>query len=191
MIRLFVGIELPRDITDRLYGLRGGVPGARWLEPENIHLTLRFIGNVEDNEFCDVDDALGRVRGPAFDLEIAGAGEFSRGRRPVMIWAGITPNPALLDLQRRIEAGLVKAGFPPEGRRYTPHVTIARIKGGARIKDGARTRVREFVAGNSAVRLGPFPVTHFTLFSSHLGHRAASYRAEAAYPLTIAQEAMT
>jgi len=189
MIRLFVGVELPSDVTDRLYGLRGGVPGARWLEPENIHLTLRFIGDVEDHEFCDVDDALGRVSGPAFDLEINGAGEFSRGRRPVMIWAGITPNPALLDLQRCIDGGLVKAGFPPEGRRYTPHVTLARIK------DGARARVREFVAGNNGVRLGPFPVTHFTLFSSHLGHRAASYRAEAAYPLaitplTIAEEAM-
>jgi len=189
MIRLFVGVELPSDVTDRLYGLRGGVPGARWLEPENIHLTLRFIGDVEDHEFCDVDDALGRVSGPAFDLEINGAGEFSRGRRPVMIWAGITPSPALLDLQRRIDGGLVKAGFPPEGRRYTPHVTLARIK------DGARARVREFVAGNNGVRLGPFPVTHFTLFSSHLGHRAASYRAEAAYllanpPLTIAEEAM-
>ena len=184
MIRLFVGVELPPGVTDRLYGLRGGVPGARWVEPENLHLTLRFIGNVEDTIFCDIDDALGRVSGPAFDLEINGTGEFSRGRRPVMIWAGITPNPALLDLQRRIEAGLVKAGFPPEGRRFTPHVTLARIK------DGARARVREFVAGNNPVRLGPFPVTHFTLFSSHLGHRAASYRAEAAYPLTIGEEAL-
>ena len=189
MIRLFAGIALPPDVAERLHGLRGGVPGARWLEPENMHLNLRFIGNVDDSAFADVDDALGRVSSPAFDLEIKGAGEFSRGRRPVMIWAGIASNPLLLDLQRRIDAGLVKAGFPPEGRRYTPHVTLARIK------DGARARVREFVAHNNLVHLGPFPVTHFTLFSSHLGHRAASYRAEAAYPLavtpqTIAQEAL-
>ncbi|MEE8562442.1 MAG: RNA 2',3'-cyclic phosphodiesterase [Alphaproteobacteria bacterium] len=184
MIRLFVGVELPPGVTERLYGLRGGVPGARWVEPENLHLTLRFIGDVEDTVFCDVDDALGRVSGPAFDLEINGAGEFSRGRRPVMIWAGITPNPALLDLQRRIDAGLVKAGFPPEGRRFTPHLSLARIKG------GTRARVREFVAHNNLLRLAPFPVTHFTLFSSHLGHRAASYRAEAAYPLTIGEEAL-
>jgi 2'-5' RNA ligase len=184
MIRLFVGIELPPGVTDRLHGLRGGVPGARWLAPENIHLTLRFIGDVEDTVFAEVDDALGRVKGPAFDLEIKGVGEFSRGRRPVMIWAGIALNPALLGLQRRIDAGLVKAGFPPEGRRFTPHVTLARIK------DGARTRVREFVAGNALLRLAPFPVTHFTLFSSHLGHREASYRAEATYPLSIVEEAM-
>jgi 2'-5' RNA ligase len=111
MIRLFVGVELPPSVTDQLHGLRGGVPGARWVEPENIHLTLRFIGNVEDTVFADVDDALGRVNGPAFDLEINGAGEFSRGRRPVMIWAGIAPNPTLLDLQRRIDAALVKAGI--------------------------------------------------------------------------------
>ena len=173
---------MPGDICERLHGLRGGVPGARWLEPENIHLTLRFIGNVDDWVFADVDDCLGRVTGPAFDLEIKGAGEFSRGRRPVMIWAGIAPNQALMELQRRIETGLVKAGFPPEGRRYTPHVTLARIK------DGPRARVREFIAHNDPLRLGPFGVSHFTLFSSHLGHRAASYRAEAEYPLTKAPE---
>ena len=184
MIRLFVGIGLPPGVTDRPHGLGGGVPGARWVAPENIHLTLRFIGDVEDTVFADVDDALGRVNATAFDLEIAGVGEFSRGRRPVMIWAGIAPNPALADLQRRIETALVKAAFPPERRRFTPHVTLARIK------EGARARVREFVAGNALLRLEPFPVTHFTLFSSHLGRREARYRAEAAYPLTIAQEAL-
>jgi 2'-5' RNA ligase len=185
MIRLFVGIELPPGVTERLHGLRGGVPGARWVAPENIHLTLRFIGDVEDSVFADVDDALGRVAGPAFDLEINGAGEFSRGRRPVMIWAGIAPNSSLGDLQRRIEASLIKAGFPPEGRRFTPHVSLARVK------DGARARVQEFVANNALLHIAPFPVPQFTLFSSHLGRRAASYRAEAAYPLTIVQEALS
>jgi 2'-5' RNA ligase len=184
MIRLFVGIELPPGVTDRLHGLRGGVPGARWVAAENIHLTLRFIGDVDDPVFADVDDALCRVTGPAFDLEITGVGEFSRGRRPVMIWAGIASNPALAELQRRIDAALVKSGFPPEGRRFTPHVTLARVK------DGARARVREFVAHNGLLRLPPFPVTHFTLYSSHLGRREASYKAEAAYPLTMVQEAM-
>jgi len=187
MIRLFVGIELPSGVTDRLHGLGGGIPGVRWVAPENIHLTLRFIGDFEDTIFADVDDALGRVTGPAFDLEITGAGEFSRGRHPVMIWAGIAPNPALAGLQRRIEASLVKAAFPPEGRRFIPHVTLARVKDGAR----ARARVWEFVAGNALLRLRSFPVKHFTLFSSHLGHREASYTAEAAYPLTIVQEGMT
>lgn len=184
MIRLFVGIELPPRIAEALHGLGGGVPGARWVAPENIHLTLRFIGDVDDTLFGDIDHALSRVAGPAFDLEISGTGEFSRGRRPVMIWAGITPNPALLALQRRIESSLVRCGLPPERRRFTPHVSLARIK------NGSGARVREFIAVNSLLRLAPFPVTRFTLFSSHRGRREASYCAEAAYPLTAAQEAV-
>lgn len=183
MIRLFVGLELTEGARQRLHGLAGGVPGARWIEPENMHLTLRFIGNVADDAVEDIDEALSRVQGPAFDLEIAGVGEFSRGRRPVMLWAGITPVPALMELQRRIEAAVVKGGFPPEGRRYLPHVTLARIK------DGSRGRIKAFVEENSLFRLDPFPVTRFTLFSSHLGRRGASYRAEADYPLAIPEGA--
>lgn len=177
MIRLFVGTELPQDLRDRLHRLSGGVPGARWIEPENIHLTVRFIGNVEESAFADIEDGLAHVEAPGFDLEIAGVGHFSRGRRPVMLWAGVVPNPALVDLYRRIDGAMIKAGFPPEGRRYTPHITLARIK------DGTAARVREFEAANNLLRLEPFPVAHFTLFSSHLGHRQASYRTEVSYPL--------
>jgi 2'-5' RNA ligase len=183
MIRLFVGLELPESVRERLHGLGGGVPGARWIEPENMHMTLRFIGNVSDDVAADIDEALARVRAPAFDLEIAGLGEFSRGRRPAMIWAGVHPAPALIDLQRRIEAAVVKAGFEPEGRRFTPHVTLARLK------NGAAGRVREFIAEHNLLRIDPFPVAQFTLFSSHLGRKGASYRAEADYPLAMAEGA--
>ncbi len=185
MIRLFVGIELPENVAARLHRLKGGVPGARWLAPENIHLTLRFIGNVEETAFADIDDGLARVEAPGFDMEIAGVGHFSRGRRPVMLWAGVMAEPALLDLYRRIDGAMIKAGFPPEGRRYTPHVTLARIK------DGAAARVRAFEAENNLLRIDPFPVSRFTLFSSHLGHREANYRAEAAYPLEDRERAIS
>jgi 2'-5' RNA ligase len=183
MIRLFVGLDLPEGARERLHGLGGGVPGARWIEPENMHLTLRFIGNVAEDVFPDVDEALDRVRAPAFDIEIAGVGEFSRGRHPAMLWAGVAPGPALIDLQRRIEAAVVRAGLAPEGRRFTPHVTLARIN------DGARSRVKAFVEENSLFRLEPFAVTRFTLFSSHLGRRGASYRAEVDYPLAVPEGA--
>jgi 2'-5' RNA ligase len=183
MIRLFVGLELPEAVRERLYGLGGGVPGARWIAPENMHMTLRFIGNVNDDELADIDEALARVQASAFDLEITGLGEFSRGRRPAQIWAGARPAPPLMDLQRRIEAALVKAGFEPEGRRFTPHVTLARLKG------SAPGRVRSFVAGHNLLGIDPFPVARFTLFSSHLGRKGASYRPEADYPLAIAQGA--
>jgi 2'-5' RNA ligase len=100
-----------------------------------------------------------------------------------MLWAGVAPEPALLDLYRRVDGALVKAGFPPEGRRYSPHVTLARIK------NGTASRLREFESHNNLLRLGPIPVTQFTLFSSHLGQREASYRAEATYPLTDCERA--
>jgi len=183
MIRLFVGLELAEAVRERLHGLGGGVPGARWIEPENMHMTLRFIGNVNDDVLADIDEALARIRSPGFDLEIAGLGEFSRGRRPAMIWAGVRPVPALMDLQRRIEAAVVRAGFPPEGRRFTPHVTLARLK------NGAPGRVRDFIAEHNLLRIDPFPVAQFTLFSSHLGRKGASYRPEADYPLAIPEGA--
>lgn len=185
MIRLFVGLELPEDARERLAALAGGVPGARWVDPENMHLTLRFIGNVGEGEVADIDAALARVRAPAFELEIAGVDAFSRGRRPVMIWAGAELDGALAHLQQRIEAAVVKAGFPPEGRRFTPHITLARLK------DASPGRVRQFIAHHNLVRIAPFPVRHFTLFSSHLGQRGASYRAEAAYPLGASERVPT
>ena len=185
MIRLFVGIALPENVIERLHRLSGGVPGARWLAPENLHLTLRFIGNVEETAIADIDDGLARVRAPAFDMEIAGVGHFSRGRRPVMLWAGVVGHPALLDLYRRIDGALVKAGFPPEGRRYTPHVTLARVR------DGTAARVRAFEAENNLLRIDPLPVSDFILFSSHLGHREANYRAEISYPLEDREKAGT
>jgi 2'-5' RNA ligase len=183
MIRLFVGLELPEAVRERLHGLAGGVPGARWIDPENMHMTLRFIGNVNDDVVADIDEALARVRAPAFYLAIAGLGEFSRGRHPAMIWAGVTPAPPLMDLQRRIEAAVVKAGYPPEGRRFSPHVTLARLK------NGTPGRVRDFIAAHNLLRIDPFPVARFTLFSSHLGRKGASYRPEADYPLAITQGA--
>lgn len=185
MIRLFVGLELPEEVRERLAGLAGGVPGARWVAPENMHLTLRFIGDVSEGELPDIDGALARVKADPFDLEIAGVDAFSRGRRPVMLWAGASSNGALAHLQKRIESAIVKAGYAPEGRRFTPHVTLARLK------DGAPGRVRQFIANHNLLRIAPFAVRHFTLFSSHLGQRGASYRAEVAYPLGISERMPT
>ena len=177
MIRLFVGIALPESVRNRLYGLAGGVPGARWIEADNIHLTVRFIGDVDEAAFEDIDSALVQVHAAGFDMEIAGVGHYSRGRRPVILWAGVEPHPALIDLHRRVDGALVKAGLPPETRRYSPHISLARIK------NGDAARVRSFESHNNLLRLEPFPVTHFTLFSSHLGSKSAAYRAEADYPL--------
>lgn len=177
MIRLFTAIELPDRARMTLAGLAGGVPGARWVPPENMHLTLRFIGEVDEPTAADLDAALAGLRAPPFDLTVAGAGSFSRGKYPAMLWAGVDANAALLHLQNRIESVLVRAGCDADGRKFTPHVTLARLD------HAPRDRVEAFVAAHALLRLPAFHVEHFTLFSSTLGHNHPTYVAEAAYPL--------
>jgi 2'-5' RNA ligase len=177
MLRLFVAIELPERIRERLALLCGGVPGARWLSPETMHLTLRFIGEVQEAALGDIDAALSGVHAPAFPLSLDGIGNFGNGGRPRAIWAGVARNPALEHLHGKIESALVRSGLPPEGRKFTPHVTLARVKSA---KSG---RVGEFVAAHNPFQTEPFQVTEFTLFSSFLSHSGAIHTAEAVYPL--------
>jgi 2'-5' RNA ligase len=180
MIRLFVGVGLPEDVAARLAGICGGVPGARWVDPESFHLTLRFVGDVPVDVGDDVHDALGALRFPAFDLELAGVGHFDTGGEVRALWAGVAKSPALAQLQRAIEAALVRIGLPREERRFTPHVTLARLQ------DAPVPRVSDFLARHALFRAGPFAVGHFTLFSSHRRADGPIYRAEAEYPLALA-----
>lgn len=176
MIRLFTAIELPDDTRAYLAALAGGVPGACWVPPENMHLTLRFIGNVDETTASDLDGALASVRAPAFDVVIEGAGSFSRGRKPTMLWAGVAKNDALLHLRDRIESVLVRAGCDSDPRKYTAHVMLARL-------DNAHpARVEAFIADHALLRLPSFRATQFTLFSSSLGHDHPTYVAEISYP---------
>jgi 2'-5' RNA ligase len=181
MNRLFVAIDLPERHRMELVALAGGIPGARWVPPENIHLTLRFIGNVGGDQMTDIDHSLAQVRAPGFDIVIQGVEHFRRGRKPSTLWAGIAKNPALMTLQDKIEAALVRAGVAPDGRKFTPHVTLARLK------DAPRGRVHDMIARNGLMRLPPFPATSFTLFSSFLARSGAIHRVEATYPLETAE----
>lgn len=175
MIRLFTAIELPDRARLTLAGFAGGVPGARWVPPENMHLTLRFIGEVDEPTAADLDAALAGLRAPPFDLTIAGAGGFSRGKYPAMLWAGVDANAALLHLQDRVESVLVRAGCAADGRKFTPHVTLARLD------HAPRDRVEAFIAAHALLRLAPFTVRQFTLFSSHHGREHPTYIPEARY----------
>lgn len=179
MIRLFTALELPEDVRTYLAGLAGGVPGARWIPAESMHLTLRFIGNVDETMFEDVGAGLMQVYAPGFDLVLEGIGNFARGRAPTALWVGVARNPALHRLQERIEAALTGAGLAPEGRKFVPHVALARLR------NSPRGRVEGFIAAHNLVRLPAFPVKRFVLFSSFLGRAGASYRVEAAYPLDV------
>ncbi len=177
MIRLFVGLALSETLCMRLAGLGGGVPGARWVRPENFHLSLRFIGDIEEGVAEDVDSAIGAVAAPAFSLEPRGVGVFGKTSKARALWAGIAPNPALLHLQAKVEAAIARAGLAVETRRFSPHITVARLK---RAPTG---RVEQFVADHADFHAEPFPVEQFYLYSSFLSSAGAIYRREAAYDL--------
>ena len=176
MIRLFVALEIPEAVRDRLSSMGGGVPGARWLSDDQLHLTLRFIGEVDDNVAHDIDDTLVGLRAPAFALELAGVGEFG-GKNPRALWVGVRPNEALIHLQRKIETALQRIGLPAEERKFSPHVTLARLK------SPPRDKVMAFLSYHSLFASALFPVTRFVLFSSHQGSGGSVYHAERVYEL--------
>jgi 2'-5' RNA ligase len=180
LIRLFVGIGLPEDIRARLSGLCGGVPGARWIPPENMHLTLRFIGEVDEGTAEDIHHALQGIRTRRFDISIAGVGHFETGNEVRVLWARVEKNLELLALQARVESALVRMGLEPEERRFTPHITLARLK------DTPVSRASAFLAHNNMFRAGPIAVESFSLFSSFLSREGAIYQEEAEYPLVLA-----
>jgi 2'-5' RNA ligase len=131
-MRLFVAIELPQPIKDRLVALCSGLHGAKWAEPKQMHLTLRFVGDVDGPQASDIADALGQVFSPRFEIELAGLGDFSSRGRPNVLWVGVRPNAALTALQAKVESAVRRAGLALEGRRFHPHVTLARFADGPR-----------------------------------------------------------
>ena len=178
MIRLFCALELPQGLRDRLINLGGGLPGARWVPEENLHLTLRFIGEVPESSFDDIATSLSGVHVPAFDLAVAGVGHFERGRKPTMLWAGVEPNGTLLQLHTSIESALRRAGLKSDDRRFQPHITLARLD-----ETVSPDRVAGFLGANSLLRAAPFRVEEFVLFSSVLGRTGPAYHAEVEFPL--------
>lgn len=176
MIRLFVALALPDSVAQSLLILQGGVPGARWCEREQLHLTLRFIGEVDGRDASAIDDALASIRAPRFSLELKGVGEFG-ARNPRALWSGVRDDAAVLHLQRKIESALQRAGLPPEERKFTPHVTLARLR------NAPRERVITFLATHALYASAPFEVNNFILFSSKTTPNGSLYRAERSYAL--------
>jgi 2'-5' RNA ligase len=177
VVRLFVAIPLPPEVQDRLALLCGGIPGARWTLADNFHLTLRFIGEVDRYGYDDVLAALGQVRATGFELVLRGIDQFGKGEKARVLWLGVEKNPALVHLRDRVEAALGRAGLEPETRKFSPHVTLARLRG------AAGDRLGGFVQANHLVRLGPLPVDRFVLFSSWSHGDGPIYEAECEYLL--------
>ncbi len=179
-MRLFVALELPHSLRERLSWMAGGLPGARWVAPENYHVTLRFIGELPGYRAEEVDQALASLRAPGFTLQLAGIGTFEKGSRVNSLWAGVERNPQLDHLQTKIETALQRAGLERERRRFIPHVTLARMDGVPEAK------IAGWVAGHNLFRSQPVLVEHFTLFSSRLGKEQAVYTPEVEYGLALA-----
>lgn len=156
--------------------LRGGLPGARWITPENYHLTLRFIGDVDDVIAHEVASLLGRIKRDAFELHFEGLTSFG-GRKPRAVVATVSPTQALLDAQAEQERLMQRIGLEPEGRKYTPHVTLARLR------DSSSRDVAEFLAARGYFRTAAFPVSRFVLFSSRNSVGGGPYVVEQSYPL--------
>jgi RNA 2',3'-cyclic 3'-phosphodiesterase len=176
MPRLFSAIEIPRSVAERLSLLRSGLTGARWIDPENYHLTLRFIGDVDGATARDFESALGEIVAAPFELEVTGLGSFG-GDKPRAIFAGIGRSQGLETLQRANERAAREAGLPPEGRNYKPHVTLARLK-------GARAgSVAAYLQRQGDIGPQPFTVSRFVLYSSRNSVGGGPYVVEAAYPL--------
>jgi 2'-5' RNA ligase len=176
-MRLFVGIALPEMVRERLASLRYGIPGARWVEPANLHITLRFIGEVGRTEAEDVDAELAAVHAPAFALTVVGVGFFDKADRVHTLWAGIERCDALAHLYDKIESAVVRCGHEPERRKFTPHVTLARLK------NTPNGRLGPMLESWSTFQAGSFPVEAFTLFESFPGRDGAHYEHLADYPL--------
>ena len=176
MPRLFTGVEIPSDIAQALGMLRGGLPGARWITPENYHLTLRFIGDVDDMIAHEVASMLGRVKRGAFELHLEGLTSFG-GRKPRAVVATVAPVQPLLDVQAEQERLMQRIGLEPEGRKYLPHVTLARLRA------SSNRDVAEYLSVRGLFRTTPFRVSRFVLFSSRASVGGGPYVVEASYPL--------
>ena len=178
-MRLFIALALPRAVRDDLDRLATALPGLRWVPSDNYHLTLRFLGEVERPAARAIDEALGALRMPQFELSLAGIGGFGEGRKLRSLWAGVDSQPALTRLQARVEQAVTRVGQPPQARRFKPHVTLARCKNGAPPRD----KLQQFLSERGLYRSRPFSVERFTLFSSFLASGGSIYTPEVEYSL--------
>jgi 2'-5' RNA ligase len=176
MPRLFTALEIPRDAALSLSLLRGGLPGARWIDVENYHLTLRFIGDVEGHVADDVADALDRVRRPSFTMALSGVGAFGQ-KKPHAIWAGVSASPDLTALQAEIDRICHRLGIAADPRKFMPHVTLARLR------NSSPAEVARYLSARGNFSTSLFRVGRFVLMSSRDSVGGGPYVIEEAWPL--------
>jgi 2'-5' RNA ligase len=168
MHRLFVAVRPPAAIRAILLGAMGGISGARWQSEDQLHLTLRFIGEVDRHLAGDIHAALGAVHQPGFEIALSGIGAFDRRGWPDAVWAGVSPHEPLKALHKKVDAALTRVGVAPDQRAFLPHVTLARLKRSS----GTVGNLLEDAGGLTSP---PFRVDHFGLFESMLTPDGAVY----------------
>ena len=176
MHRLFAAIRPPAGIRDFLADLMGGVSAARWQDDDQLHLTLRFIGEVDRHAARDVHAALGGIHQTPFELMISGLGMFDKRGVPHTIWAGVAPHEAVKLLHNKVDQAVARIGIPPDERAFHPHITLARLNRGA-------GPVHDFLSRSSGVQSQSFRVDAFGLFESQLTPDGAVYTEIERYPL--------
>ncbi|TPI13593.1 RNA 2',3'-cyclic phosphodiesterase [Mesorhizobium sp. B4-1-3] len=176
MPRLFTALEIPRDAALSLSLLRGGLPGARWIDVENYHLTLRFIGDVEGHVADEIANALDRVDRSSFQMTLSGVGAFG-GKKPHAVWAGVSASPDLTALQGEIDRICQRLGLPADPRKFSPHVTLARLRNASPLD------VAQYLSARGNFAALPFRVGRFVLMSSRDSVGGGPYIVEEAWPL--------
>lgn len=178
MPRLFVAIDLPDDVKSRLAELCKGVAGAKWVTTDQMHLTLRFIGETDEKQFQAIRTLMNSIRGEPFEIALKGVGQFPPKGAARVLWAGLDAPPALVMLHRKIELALTGLGLPPEEKPFSAHVTLGRLKTPPNPES-----IRQFMNKNAALQSPPIPVREFVLYSSFLRPEGPFYRHEGVYPL--------
>lgn len=178
MPRLFIAVDLPETNKKTLEAMFFGIPGARWVALDQLHLTVRFIGDVDGALFHDIKSELEEISTSPFDLQLKGVGHFPPRGAPRVIWIGLKKSESLQLLRKKIDAALLKIGLEPERRKFSPHITLARLK------NTPLQKVADFLSGNGLFSQEPFKVEDFKLYSSTLTPKGAIHRVERVYSLT-------
>ena len=175
-MRLFVALAIPPSVAQSIMLIQGGVPGARWQTGEKLHITLRFIGEVDGREAAMLDDALAGIEAPAFDLQLHSVGQFGN-KQPHALWAGLRKSEALEHLQRKVDAAIRRVGQPQDAYKFTPHVTVARLR------NPENRKMIEWLADHALYTSPEFRIDAFNLYSSKLTSDGSVYAVEREYLL--------
>lgn len=176
MPRLFTGLEIPPDIGQSLSSLRGGLPGARWIDPENYHVTLRFIGDIDGRAANEIASTLMRINRRPFEVSLRGLSSFG-SKKPRAVVASVVPSRPLMELQAELERLMQRVGLDPEGRKFIPHVTLARLR------DSSNQDVADYLAVRGYFPTRTFMASRFVLFSSRDSVGGGPYVVEDSYAL--------